>query len=119
MKSIERTRKEIARFYTCCGVGYCELQHLLRYQSRDYYTTGVYGWNMDVYTFGDYAITTGYRSTIDHVKVNSDLVKYYDKKAQDIQNSKLSYEEKETETKLLLREFIEKVFGYSIPMEQL
>ena len=109
--SRETTRKWIAENYTCYGTGYCDLQNLLRYQSRDYYTTGVYGWNFDVYTFGDYAITTGYRGMIHHVARDSELDKLYDDKAREIYNSKeLSYKEIKERVNALLAEYLHKIF---------
>ena len=43
------------------AVGYCGAQTLLKYQSPIAYTSGVYGWNFDVYKIGDVVICTGYR----------------------------------------------------------
>ena len=43
------------------SVGYTDLQHLLHYKSPVAYTSGQYGWNADVYDFGNIAICTGYR----------------------------------------------------------
>ena len=110
----EKTRKWIAGNYICYGTGYCDLQYLLRYQSRDYYTTGVYGWNFDVYTFGDYAITTGYRGMIHHIKRDFELDKKYDDMARDIiYNKKLSWEEEKIEVNLLLERYLRKIFNDS------
>ena len=30
-------------------VGYCDLQNIFRYEEPQYYNSGVYGWNCDVY----------------------------------------------------------------------
>jgi len=112
MAKANAPRKWIAQNYTCYGTGYCDLQHLLHYQSPDYYTCGVYGWNMDVYTFEDYAITTGYRGMINHIKWDSKRDREYDERARDIQNNiALSYEERRKRTNALLKEYLEKVFG--------
>ena len=43
------------------SVGYADLQYLLRYKSPVAYTSGQYGWNADIYDFGNIAICTGYR----------------------------------------------------------
>ena len=48
---------------TVC-VGYCEAQHLLSGIEPDYYTTGIYGWNFDVYRIAGLTICTGYRGMI-------------------------------------------------------
>lgn len=107
------SRKWVRDNYYCCSVGYCYLQNLLRYQSASYYTCGVYGWNFDVYTFGDYAITTGYRGMIDNVQKEYDsLIREYEDKARELLKEmwKKPYEELKTEVNNLLKEFLQKVF---------
>lgn len=107
----EITRKWVADNYTCYGTGYCDLQYLLKYQSRDYYTTGVYGWNFDVYTFGDYAITTGYRGMIHHIKRDFELDRKYDDMAREIiYNNNLSWDEQKDKVNKLLEEYLHKIF---------
>ena len=59
------TIKNIKKNYTkVFQTGYCALQDVLKGIEPDYYNTGVYGWNCDIYI--DYsrniAITTGYRN---------------------------------------------------------
>lgn len=109
MAKVEVTRKWLASNYTCCGVGYCDLQHLLRFKRKDFYTTGIYGWNFDAYTFGNYCITTGYRNMIHHVEAEN--INEYDSKAYAILNdSSLSYEEQENKVNALLKQFLEKTF---------
>ena len=116
MSKANVTRKWVNANYWCCSVGYCDLQNLLRYQSADFYTCGVYGWNMDVYTFGDYAITTGYRGMIDNVKKDyHSLIREYDDKARELlkEQWKKPYEELKAEVNNLLNEFLQKVFDTS------
>ena len=112
MSKVEVTRKWLASNYTCCGVGYCSLQYLLWFQSKNFYTTGVYGWNFDAYTFGDcYCITTGYRNMIHHVEVEAENVNEYDHKAMEIlKDTSLSYEEQKKKVNALLKQFLEKTF---------
>ena len=43
------------------SVGYADLQYLLHCKSPVAYTSGQYGWNADIYDFGNIAICTGYR----------------------------------------------------------
>lgn len=43
------------------SAGYCDLQTLLRYHSPIAYTSGIYGWNFDVYEIHGLTICTGYR----------------------------------------------------------
>ena len=110
MAKTEVTRKWLASNFTCCGVGYCALQYLLCFQSEKFYTTGVYGWNFDAYTFGDYCITTGYRNMIHHVEAEN--VKEYDNKALEIlKDTSLSCEEKKNKVNALLEQFLEKTFN--------
>lgn len=40
---------------------YAELHYLLKFTEPVAYTSGVYGWNADIYDFGNTAIVTGYR----------------------------------------------------------
>lgn len=57
------TRKEVvATHQHVLKVGYCELSCLLAWRQRYAYTSGVYGWNSDVYSVGNIAISIGYRS---------------------------------------------------------
>lgn len=112
------TRKWVNDNFTCCSVGYCDLQNLLRYTPADYYTCGIYGWNFDVYTFGDYAITTGYRGMIDNVRKSySHIIRKYENKASEI-NKKYgwldSLEEQKAELKKLLEGFLKEVFETEI-----
>lgn len=113
MSKANVTRKWVRDNYYCCSVGYCDLQNLLRYQSASYYTCGVYGWNMDVYTFGDYAITTGYRGMIDNVpKDYHSLIREYDDKARELLKSQWEkpHDVLKAEVNNLLKEFLQKVF---------
>lgn len=80
------TMKETKRIYNhIIKVGYCELQSLLNLTglSPFAYTSGVYGWNADVYDFGDIAIVTGYRPFGDIV-ASCELCKEYEQKAKAI-----------------------------------
>ena len=110
MAKVEVTRKWIASNYTCIGVGYCSLQYLLWFQSKKFYTTGVYGWNFDAYTFGNFCVTTGYRNMIHHIEAEN--VKEYDNKAKEIiKDSRLSYEEQKNKVNALLKQFLGKTFN--------
>lgn len=112
------TRKWVNDNFTCCSVGYCDLQNLLRYTSADYYTCGVYGWNFDVYTFGDYAITTGYRGMIDNVRKDyHSIIRKYEDMAREL-NKKYAWtsniDEHKAELKKLLADFLKEVFDTEI-----
>ena len=56
------TKRNVMNGYSnVISVGYCDFQSLLRCKEPIAYTSGVYGWNADVYDFGNVAIVTGYR----------------------------------------------------------
>ena len=107
------TRRWLRTNYYCCGVGYCELQHLLYYIPARFYTSGVYGWNFDAYIVTvddvDYCITTGYRGTIREFEAKK--VHQYDVNAKNIiNNTSLSHEVKQSKVNELLKQFIRETF---------
>lgn len=63
MRKMNVTRKYIVgNFTNIISVPYCALQDLLKFESPIWYTSGVYGWNADVYMANFYTcIVTGYR----------------------------------------------------------
>jgi hypothetical protein len=112
MAKAKVTGKWINANYNCISVGYCALEYLLRYQDADFYTFGTYGWNMDVYTFGDYAITTGYRGMIDNCKHTELSALEWNKKAEKIINANfMNYDETKKQVNNLLEEFLRKTFN--------
>ena len=74
IKSIRQNWRNIWR----CG--YCDLQYIMKYQEPNYYNSGVYGWNCDVYCdfAKDVAVTTGYRNMAGRVIPNELIKKYSD-----------------------------------------
>ena len=77
------TKKEILEGYGyTLSIGYCAAQSLLHFQRALAYTSGVYGWNADVYecdAFPGVAIVSGYRPF--GYSVNYDLLDHYEKEA--------------------------------------
>ena len=63
MSKINVTRKLVCNnFYNIISVAYCAAQDLLKYESPSWFTSGIYGWNADVYIINnDTCIVTGYR----------------------------------------------------------
>lgn len=59
--SIKLTRREVMKNFRCYLVPYCDLCYFLNYFNPVGHTEGIYGWNADIYAFGNYAIVTGYR----------------------------------------------------------
>lgn len=101
---IKATRKEIeANSYRIASIGYCEAQHLLKYQRPFAYTAGVYGWNGDYYLVDGVTIATGYRSLPSNRNVKCDYktVREFDDRAM---NAKT-----EGEVNSILAEFIKTI----------
>lgn len=103
------TRKEVnRRFRKVYSAGYCELQFLFKYEDPIYYTCGGYGWDADIYTFGDIAIVTGYRPF--GVPLEWAMVQEYEGSARAIYSDYcISYSEKERRIKALLKRFIDEI----------
>lgn len=83
------------------SVGYCDLQTLLRYHSPIAYTSGVYGWNFDVYEIHGLTICTGYRGMPGRTAHN---ILKYEQAARDALE-RLDWKEAEAEIERLLSEF--------------
>lgn len=77
---IKVAKKEIMKNYKCFSVGYCDLQTLLNVTNPQFYTAGVYGWNADIYTFGNIAIITGYRPF--GKQIDFDIIRKFEDAAQ-------------------------------------
>lgn len=108
---IKTTRKAIVNSTPSKSLkrtGYCDLQNLLRNHEPIAYTSGIYGWNFDVYEVYGLTICTGYRNMAgEHLE----SVGEYEKKASDIwsdyDNYKGAegYDRKKQEVEKLLQEF--------------
>ena len=111
---LKTTRKEIKNKVPSdyiWQVSYCGMQNLLYYQSPIAYTSGVYGWNFDLYDVGGVYFTTGYRNMIGK-QIDYDLLRKYETQAQEIINSwdKYEYDEKKDLVNNLLKEFIKELY---------
>ena len=96
------TRKAIiANSPRLVSAGYCDLSTLLRYHSPIAYTSGVYGWNFDVYEVNGLTICTGYRGMPGRRANN---VSKYEQAARDALE-RLDWREAEAEIEQLLAEF--------------
>lgn len=105
--SIKTTKKEIIRnFKNIIVVSYCELQDLLYFKDKDFYTCGVYGWNASIYKIDNQTVVcTGYRP-FGNIEIKREITKKYNSLACEILSSKASYEEKKDKINNLLDEFI-------------
>lgn len=78
------TKKEVKNNYrNIIRVGAVELYYLLKFTEPNAYTSGVYGWNADVYDFDNVAIVTGYRS-FGNITPDYDIVEKYNKLGREI-----------------------------------
>lgn len=66
------------------SVGYADLQELLRCKSPVAYTGGQYGWNADIYDFGNIAICTGYRPFGNISSSKYGINRMFDKTAEEV-----------------------------------
>ena len=89
-------------------VGYVELQSLLAYTAPIAFTSGVYGWNADIYVIKGVAIVTGYRP-FGNIWPDCDICKKYESEADQIIKSVYNYEECKTALDDLISNFIEEV----------
>ena len=86
------------------SAGYCDLAHLLWYHSPIAYTSGIYGWNFDVYEIDGLTICTGYRGMPGRT---ANGIREYEQKAKTIVNDyKKPHEERREELEALLKEWI-------------
>ncbi len=108
---MKTTNKAIKERYPVITIGYCDLQNLLSCRERDFHTSGIYGWNSDIYIVpydnGTHkvAISTGYRP-IKEINPSHELIKTYEQRARDIKRGDLRWDEKKVLIDDLLLGFI-------------
>lgn len=108
MAEYKATKRSVMDNYNkVIEVGYCGLQNLLRRESRSAYTTGTYGWNADVYDFGDVAIVTGYRP-FGNVRPDYEVCNKYDTEAMNVIMGN-GYDTTKEKLDNLIKKFIEEV----------
>ena len=90
MNKIKTTKKEMRNNYIILGVGYCDMQHILTFESPIAYSAGYYGWACDYYlikdeALGEVIISTGY-SPIASKNMNTyyNLIREYEEKARQL-----------------------------------
>lgn len=94
------------------SAGYCDLQYLLTNYNPIAYTSGVYGWNFDVYEVYGVTICTGYRGM---PGARLDGIAEAENKAMNIlswENKSMTYDEKREAVEELLHEFCKANGGY-------
>lgn len=88
------------------AIGYCAAQYLLRYEREIAYTSGVYGWNFDVYDVDGVTVCTGYRG-MPGKTVDYDILRDYETRAEKIVlDYKIPYEDQKNAVRALLREML-------------
>lgn len=105
------TKKQIVNGYGTrylYKVGYCELQTLLRYNNPVAYTSGIYGWNFDLYDIDGVGICTGYRGMAGQ-RIDYELTKKYEDAAQKIAYGADDYETKKQKIEDLQKQFIKEL----------
>ena len=85
------------------ATGACELHSLFSFINPYAYNSGVYGWNCDVYSYGVFAITTGYRAF--GYRLPRELVKSYETRANEILKTISNWETKKAQIMELLEQF--------------
>lgn len=87
------TKKAVQNNYrNIIKLGTADLYYLLKFTEPVAYTSGIYGWNADVYDFGNVAIVMGYRP-FGNISPDYDIVEKYNQLGRKI------YEEKHNPTK--------------------
>jgi hypothetical protein len=111
MNKIKTTKAEMRENYYIIGIGYCDLQYLLRFKNPVAYSSGCCGWSCDYYDIDGVIISTGYIPLNNkNVKFNYEIVRKYEQKARDIVQ-KYSYEQQEKKINKLLSKFISECKG--------
>lgn len=110
MLKLKVRKKDIVDSYkNIICVGYCDLCTVLRNKDARFYTSGVYGWNADIYEI-DYntCIVTGYRPFGNIFASYSGICNKYEQKAREITQDRTStYEQQCEKLDILLNEFIQ------------
>lgn len=107
---VKATMKVLNNYTYVYRCSYCDLQNLFKLIEPKYYNTGVYGWNCDIYCFGDIAITTGYRN-LKGKRIPDNLIKEYNELAKLLFEQRLSYNELKTELNIYIMNFIQKLLA--------
>ena len=68
--------------------GYCDLQYIMKGIEPNFYNSGVYGWNCNIYIdwLHDTAITTGYRNMRGE-RIPDEIIEEFTERAKDVINN--------------------------------
>ena len=101
-----KVSKKDMKYEEVYSVGYCKLQHLLRFEYPMAYSMSVYGWACDYYKVEDAYICTGYNPT--GKVVDYKLIQKYEAKAEKIITN-TAYEKQKTLLSHLLKKLIKEL----------
>lgn len=105
--------KQRFSFYTHISIDSVYLESLFRYHDPDYYNSGVYGWNFDVWTFPKQKvlIASGDRVPMYYKTVSEEILKRYMGMANEVKLEDYDYSFVKCRDKLedLIDEFINEV----------
>lgn len=106
MMKVKTTKRAIVNSSTNIRrVGYCDLNYLLTNHEPSAYTSGIYGWNFDVYNVHGVTLCTGYRNMPGE---SCKEVKEYEAKAQKIMSDyRKPYDKRRKAVEKLLIKFCE------------
>lgn len=107
MPKFKTTNREMTTESVCYSIAYADLQNVLAFHNAIAYTSGVYGWNSDIYLLqGNTYISTGYRPCGYKLK-DYWVVRALDRKASELRSYKsgLKYDEVKPEIEKLFNLF--------------
>lgn len=113
MPKFKTTNREMTTESVCYSIAYADLQNVLAFHDAIAYTSGVYGWNSDIYLLrGNTYISTGYRPCGYSLK-DYWIIRALDRKASELRSytSGLKYDEVKDEIEKLFKLFC-KIVGY-------
>ena len=101
------TKKAMRENYSqIIGIGYCNAQHLLNWETPIAYSAGESGWACDYYVVDGVLISTGYQPIkTKNARSDYEFIHAYDTKAQSFFRLEDS-EERATKARELLQEFV-------------
>ena len=104
--SEREVRKQMS---TIVKVGYQGAHYLTIFENCHFYTSGLTGWNSDIYTIWGMALSTGYRPFGNVEAIN---LQRWENKAKGVYESKkISYSQKEKRIHNLFKEFMKSHIG--------
>lgn len=92
-------------------LGYCQAQHLLYSYQPIAYTTGVNGWNSDIYFINGHYISTGYRP-FGTITPPYEMVNKYDELARAIVDDyNKTWDDRKEQLQFLVTDFFNELYG--------